>query len=497
MNENTNTTSTVSAFPTKRFFVGMFTRDIELDDAILDLLDNCVDGLQRTLKHRAEAVVEKNDIVPENGAIEAINVESKSINIYNDYSGFKANVEFNKEFFRISDNCGGIPRNSGAFRLGNSNTEKDKGLATIGYYGIGMKRAVFKLGRNCTITTNYQGDAYRVVINKDWLENDTNWDLPVEVLNAVDVAEGTIIEVTDLYDSISNKFDSAKTESFINDFEAKVSTHYSYIIHKHFSVTINNQQVEPQFVEFQFSRPTGVSTKDKGRIAPYVYEGLYNDVKIELICGFYRNLPTVKEIEDDLKGRNEKEKAGWTIICNDRVVEYCNKDKLTGWGETGVPKYHTQFVSIAGIVRFSSTEIDKLPLTTTKRGIDAASDTYLTVKNIMREALKIFTNHTNKWKGPSDERDAIVGSTIGLDPFQVASHISDEEWKPVNKDVIGKKFIPNLPEPENEKPTQTIRFSRPVGEIKQVADYLFGDPTVPNAQVGEKCFSMVLVAAQD
>lgn len=36
--------------PTKEFFVGMLTRDIELSDAILDLLDNCLDGVVRQRK---------------------------------------------------------------------------------------------------------------------------------------------------------------------------------------------------------------------------------------------------------------------------------------------------------------------------------------------------------------------------------------------------------------------------------------------------------------
>ena len=32
------------ASPTKQFFVSMLTRDISLADAILDLVDNCLDG---------------------------------------------------------------------------------------------------------------------------------------------------------------------------------------------------------------------------------------------------------------------------------------------------------------------------------------------------------------------------------------------------------------------------------------------------------------------
>ncbi len=38
----------IDAKPVKSFFVEMLTRDIALDDAILDLLDNCVDGIQRS-----------------------------------------------------------------------------------------------------------------------------------------------------------------------------------------------------------------------------------------------------------------------------------------------------------------------------------------------------------------------------------------------------------------------------------------------------------------
>ncbi|HEC0887973.1 TPA: ATP-binding protein, partial [Escherichia coli] len=44
----------IAAFPAKRFFVEMLTRDIELSDSILDLLDNCLDGVLR-----------KNNFTPE------------------------------------------------------------------------------------------------------------------------------------------------------------------------------------------------------------------------------------------------------------------------------------------------------------------------------------------------------------------------------------------------------------------------------------------------
>jgi hypothetical protein len=68
---------------TKTFFVDMLTRDIELEDAILDLLDNCIDGIQRTIKGR-----ELTD---------------------RPYEGFEAKISFSESGFKIEDNCGGIP----------------------------------------------------------------------------------------------------------------------------------------------------------------------------------------------------------------------------------------------------------------------------------------------------------------------------------------------------------------------------------------------------
>ena len=45
---NGSTPTTVDVSPTKRFFVRMLIRDIELVPAIVDLLDNSVDGAKLT-----------------------------------------------------------------------------------------------------------------------------------------------------------------------------------------------------------------------------------------------------------------------------------------------------------------------------------------------------------------------------------------------------------------------------------------------------------------
>ncbi|NOZ39646.1 MAG: hypothetical protein GXP24_05405 [Planctomycetes bacterium] len=89
---------TVSASPTKAFFVNMLTRDIELKDAILDLLDNCIDGVIRQLTPGKRKTKKP-------------------------YEGYWAKITLNESEFVIEDNCGGIPRDiaiNSAFMPGSS-----------------------------------------------------------------------------------------------------------------------------------------------------------------------------------------------------------------------------------------------------------------------------------------------------------------------------------------------------------------------------------------
>jgi hypothetical protein len=49
--------NTVKAYPRKQFFIEMFTRDITLEDCILDLIDNSMDSYLRTRNIAVDAEV--------------------------------------------------------------------------------------------------------------------------------------------------------------------------------------------------------------------------------------------------------------------------------------------------------------------------------------------------------------------------------------------------------------------------------------------------------
>ena len=169
----TNKYNLVDARPVKSFFVGMLTRDIELVDAILDLLDNCVDGILRQERNNSGQTP---------------------------YKGYEAEIKFDAKSFSISDNCGGIPwdLHEYAFRMGKEDPDRDGDLPTVGVYGIGMKRAIFKIGKQCSILTQNKEDCYKVDITPGWIDDSDNWDLPVSDSAQLGGNDGTAIEIREL-----------------------------------------------------------------------------------------------------------------------------------------------------------------------------------------------------------------------------------------------------------------------------------------------------------
>ena len=208
----------VAGLPAKTFFVLMLTRDIELQDAILDLLDNCVDGALRT---RSKAKAKRDSL-----------------------EGFHASIKFNEHRFVIEDNCGGIPWDIArdyAFRMGKPEDAPEE-EGSIGVVGIGMKRAVFKMGRECHVLSEHKDDSFLVNIEPDWFTNDKKWEFKAERTKPSRRDHGTIIEITRLLDPVRIAFKEGS--SFRSHFPEIVADSYSYLIEKGFTVTINGVPVK-------------------------------------------------------------------------------------------------------------------------------------------------------------------------------------------------------------------------------------------------------------
>lgn len=456
------------ASPTKQFFVSMLTRDINLADAILDLLDNCLDGALRLAQGTEVS-----------------------------YANHIVKIELSGDHFLIADNCGGIPREVAknyAFKMGrDTDDNRDLDSETIGMYGVGMKRAIFKIGRNALVRTRYDDDTYEVPITSEWLDA-KNWDPlpinePTEAKETLD-APGTIIQINDLYDGVSRHFSNA---AFENDVRTAISEHFTIFLQWGLKVELNGTLVEPVRVEVL------VST-DEERPAPYIFKRTIDDVIVSITVGLNTGKPLSDDDDDETGFVRDRSSAtaGWTVLCNDRAVIVGDKSRLTGWGD-GIPLYHPQFAIITGIIEFRSKRADKLPVTTTKRALDTSSNVWLESLVKMKDGMRIWISYTNQWKNYpradqssywENARSMSLNKAIETVALRAAAKKTDNfiEFNPQKAKV--------LPEPPDKKPSsRRIVFSRPAEEVRFVSKMLFDNPEEKPGIVGEKCFEMQLTKA--
>ena len=461
----------INASPAKAFFVWMITRDIELQDAILDLLDNCIDGIRR--------VGAKPTVKP--------------------YAGRYAHITFDENQFSIEDNCGGIPLETAreyAFRMGRPIDADPPKKGTIGVYGIGMKRAIFKMGQHCVVHSHTKENTFDVEITKEWLKNDKDWRLKDQPARPTLKDYGTRITVDDLRLSIKDQF--IKGSHFEKEiFPKAVQSAYSFLIAKGFEIKVNGDPIKAELPSLLWESPSS-EKKGDSKIRPYLYEATLDGVNVFLAVGFWRPIRTPSDEEDPSERRYVSDKAGWTVVCNDRVVLACDQTHATGWGRAGVPRYHTQFIAIAGYVEFySERHPENLPMTTTKRGVDLSSEIYDKVRERMQEGMKYFTKFTNDWKGREDEQKDMFRRARHLSLLEIRDYAHKYlKFSPVQDDSHQQQSSPPLPQRPKEATEKRISFLRPIRQIKDVSSYLFDRDDVKPAEVGAECFDQTLKMAR-
>ncbi|ESZ31271.1 ATP-binding protein [Mesorhizobium sp. L2C067A000] len=320
----------IDAMPTKQFFVDMLIRDIPLERAVLDLVDNCIDGAKR-LRDPASL----------------------------DFSGLWVKIVLNEQSFVIEDNCGGFDIATArdyAFRFGRPKEARVTPFS-IGQFGVGMKRALFKFGREFSILSKTHNESWSVNVNVDIWENGPDWTFDFLTAdtkaNVPDSARGTRIEVSRLRPEVSSRF---STQWFQNQLSELIRVHQRQFISKGLEIRLGG--VALTAVDLNFLTGTVTPSLEE-------YEENFGDVtvKVKIVAGV---------------GPSSPQTSGWYVVCNGRVILAADRTEETGWGRAtpdnrDVPKFHNQFARFRGIIYFDCTSAELLPWNTTKTGVDADS----------------------------------------------------------------------------------------------------------------------------
>ena len=420
-----------NATPTKDFFVRMITRDISLEDCLLDLIDNCLDGARRT------AAVHDADKV-------------------DSYDGFYASLRIGPDEFAIEDNCGGISIGTAidyAFHFGRRRDAPSDEDFAIGLYGIGMKRAIFKIGNDIAIHSSTTDEAFRCTMAvDDWLRHDL-WEFDMEDAALID-GTGTTIRIRVLNNGIPEEFgDSA----FVNNLVRIVSRDYTRFIEKGFKIRVNGAAV----------RARRYTVKASSEFQPYRVTYKDDAVDVEIIAGMAA--PPPNDIQPSDRARPEY--FGWFVFCNDRVVLAADKSERTVWGND-FARWHQQYNGFLGMVLFSCSDPNLLPWTTTKRDVDEDSQLY-------RRAIRKMKKATQPWVEYTNQRKADLEEAKKKERVAAVVPVFDIEENPVFRVPVA----PGKP----RAPMAHISYQRPRSEVREAGRAL-GNAAMSYKDIGKKTF---------
>lgn len=426
----------VKANPTKEFFVNMLVRDILLKQAIIELIDNSIDG-------------------------------ARSIRKNNEYKGLEIIVRFNGERFEIEDNCGGIPVEVAAnyaFRFGRPKNVQSSNTETTGIFGIGMKRALFKIGKCFSIHSTTRTSEFDLELDvEEWLskeEWDFNFSSYAENMDNEEVKTGTKIVVTNLNEDIAGELCSPEFETeLIEHVQRRVGLDIAYGI----AITVNEKTLVGNNISL-------INNEEGIKVVKEEYDD--DGINVQILGGIAPR-----------EGKNyPPEKAGWYIYCNGRLVVAADKSSLTTWKDmenksSGVV-FHNNYAGFRGIVYFSSKQPEKLPWNTTKTGLDETSRVYLRAREKMLEIFKIVKGIIDEIKKNTEEKDDGVEESVAKMPGMEMT-VSEIKKVAKNREMAIKSIKITT------EPNVTISYKKP----KKDADELKGALGVKSyKEVGEKTF---------
>ncbi|HUF03693.1 MAG TPA: ATP-binding protein, partial [Aridibacter sp.] len=224
-----------NAFPRKNFFIQMFTKDIGLEDCILDLVDNSIDGLIRTRNIELAEITNK---IFAKGRRTSTSLKGMPI----------VRVDHSTEAVEISDNCGGIEYGYAKREAFNFGHGDDWQSGYLGVYGVGMKRALFKIGNKFEIESRtIQTGFFTSLIVSDWLREDSSpedWQIPLRPLAEAksESTAGTVIKISDLHDEVQMRLGSGSIDASL--FKS-ISRTYAFFIREYVRIYLNGNEVLP------------------------------------------------------------------------------------------------------------------------------------------------------------------------------------------------------------------------------------------------------------
>lgn len=405
----------VNASPDKRFFIYMLVKDIDLIPAILDLVDNSVDA-------------------------------ARSIRGTESLDGLEVALTVNEDAFEISDTCGGLEAKIArdyAFRFGRPG-DFDAIEGSVGQFGIGLKRALFKIGKHFEVESLAPQSRWSMSVPvPSWAKDEAqNWTFRFDSLDKSPAADGerlgVSIRVTDLNPAAKEDFGTIDFEGRLRE---ALRLRHEDALRRGLQVTLNDTKLAARVQHLLESDEIKPIHRKK------TIELKEGTVELDLLAGISPGVEheSAKD-DDDGAAFTEPADAGWYLYCNGRLLLGADKSALTGWGN-GAAVYHPQYRRFRGYAFLTASDASLLPWNTTKTGVDESTHVFRVTQQEMISALGATLTVLNRAKKERQHRPE--RETPLITALAVASPVE------VHKVHGSGDFV--LPDPAPPPPAPTTR----------------------------------------
>jgi hypothetical protein len=275
------------ASPEKRLFISLLTRDITLIDAILGLIDNCINSAIISKKVRLDR--------PED-YIALLTDKPKEV-------ASTIDISLSASKFVIDDAAGGIDFDTAkneVFKFGRDPETFSDDDDRLSVYGIGLKRAMFKIGKRVKIESNHPQGGFHMDLNVPvWARDRAQpWHIPISHYKEKALRFGTKITISDFFPDVRTRFDDS---TFVGELTDRIGKTYSYFLDRVVTIRVNRSPVPPLSLEIGSNFTSDTFTEDR------------------VTCSIVAGLARPKD------GRYVAENAGWFVFCNGRAVASLTK----------------------------------------------------------------------------------------------------------------------------------------------------------------------------
>jgi hypothetical protein len=388
------------------------TKDITTLECIFDLIDNCIDAARDTMLDNPGTTFDRYGLPAS-------------------YQGYSISLHFGSDWIAIFDNALGIDENTLANRTLRPGTESAHKFG-IGRFGIGLKRALMKLGKRYHISTDTGQQASRVEFRREQLGGE-------QLLGQRKRSRGkakTLIFLSELESMVTHEISSTNwKETALKE----LSRRYGLFASKGLAIFVNGARVPP----------FGPGIRDTGPVSHQTEADEIDGVRIFVDAGMHADYRISDEGDYDKSvNKNLTDQYGWYFVCNDRIVEVATHRKSLGWTAT----WHQEYYGFVGWVRFVSEDLSgngDLPWDTKKTSVNPYSPKFLRIASKLQTFAENYKRE-NKAARPKEN---------GTPP--ATSNLNRQKPPTTQSPTTEKSQRPSKPPPTKPRPTSAASKPNP------------------------------------